>query len=122
MSRAVREAGVQIGLQVLNGDEHRSLGAHARRTRVVHVRVRVDEARQHGRLAEIDHRHAGRNPHLTFGADLRDALAGDEHDLLRQHAAADAVEQTAGANRDRTRRPADTARSCPRDSRRVPCR
>ena len=71
------EAGLQVGLQVLNGDRASIARVVMPAGRVVvHVRVRVDESGQHGGLAEIDHRHAGGNPDLTLGTDIRDAFAG----------------------------------------------
>ena len=94
---------LQVGLQVLNRDQHRPLCCHTRGTRVVHVRVRVDESGQHGCLAQIDHRHAGGNADLSLGTDIRDALAGNDHDLLRQHLTGGAVEEPPGANRHRSR-------------------
>jgi hypothetical protein len=45
----------QVGLRVLHRDEHRRFRGPFRTTRVEHMRVRIDKARQHGCLAEIDH-------------------------------------------------------------------
>ena len=61
--------------------------------------MRVDQTRQNRRLAQINHVRAGWNFDARFGADIGDAVAHDEDDLLRQHLARLAVEQTAGPNR-----------------------
>ena len=45
-----------------------------------------------------------------FGPDVRDALALQYHHLFRQHPAGLAVEQAAGANRDRLEAPEDIDR------------
>ncbi len=66
---------------------------------VEHVRVRVDQAGQHGGLAEIDHLRVRRDLHLRLGPDIGDALALQHHHLVGQHLAALAVEQAAGADR-----------------------
>ena len=68
------------------------------------MRVRVDQAGQHRRLAQIDHLDARRNPDLSLRTDLGDALARSEHHLLRPHLAGYAVEQAAGADGQRPRR------------------
>jgi hypothetical protein len=99
-----REAGLQVGLQVLHGDERRGLPRHAGTRRVEHVRMGVDHSRQHRRLAEIDHPGAGGNLELRLRPDIGDALALQQHHLLRQHLAGLAVEQLAGADRHHLRR------------------
>ena len=49
------EARAQIGLHVLDGDQHGAFRRPVGPARVEHVRVRVDQAGQHRRLAEVDH-------------------------------------------------------------------
>ena len=71
--------------------------------RVEHVRVRVDQAGQDGRLAEVDHLRSRRNLDLSFRPDFGDALARKKHHLFRQHLAGLAVEQAAGADGDHAR-------------------
>ena len=66
--------------------------------------MRVDEAGQDSRLAQVDHLSSSRNPDLRLGPDVSDALAEHKHHLPRQHSAGIAVEQPADANRDRSRR------------------
>jgi hypothetical protein len=43
-----REAGAQIGLRVLDRDEHRLLGGHVRTSLVEHVGVSIDQPGQDG--------------------------------------------------------------------------
>jgi hypothetical protein len=91
------EARVQVGLQVMDRNEGRGLPRHAGLGIVEHVGVGVDQAGQDGGLAEIDHARIRRNPDLRLRADLGDALAREQHDLIGPELAAPAVEQTAGA-------------------------
>ena len=98
------EARPQIGLHVLDGDQHGRFGCSVRLARVEHVRVRVDQAGQHGRLAQVDHLRARRNLDLGLRSDFGDPLTRKEHHLLRQHLAGLAVEHAAGADRDHARR------------------
>ena len=98
------EAGPQVGLRVLHGDQQRLFRVFRRGALVEHVRVRVDEPRQQGGLAEVDHLNAGRNLHGVFRADIGNPIAGDQHDPAREHLARGAVEQAPRADGDRTRR------------------
>ena len=75
MSRAAVKPARKSACRLLDGDEGRGFPRHAGLGRVEHMGVRVDQARQHRRLAEIDHLRAGRNLDLAFRADLGDAIA-----------------------------------------------
>ena len=59
--------------------------------------VRVDQAGHHGHARQIDHLRAGRNRDVR--ADVADARALDEDDLVGEDAAGFGIEQPAGANR-----------------------
>ena len=95
-----REARTQISLRVLHRDQQRLVGALGRGTLVEHVGMCVNQARQDGGLAEIDHLHACWNLDRAFRADVSDPLTGHEHDTARHHLTARAVEQASGTNRD----------------------
>ena len=66
--------------------------------------MHVDQAWHHRGLTEIDDPDAGRDSDLTLRADVRDAFAIHDHDLLREHLTAVAVEEAASADGDRARR------------------
>ena len=61
------------------------------------MRVRVHQARQDRRRAQVYHLRAGGNAYLSFRSDVNDAFAAQHHDLFRQQLAGFAVEQAAGA-------------------------
>ena len=63
------------------------------------VKVAVNQARQHRGPAQVDHFRAGRDGHTGGWADTRDALALDEHHLVRQHPARNRIKQLARADR-----------------------
>src|SRR5262245_58173382 len=93
------KTGPQIRLEVLDRDDRRALARHLRRRIVEHVRVRVDEAGQHGRATEIDRLCTRRDRHFSLVANFGDALTLYEDDLLGEHRAGQAVEHAASANR-----------------------
>ena len=93
------EARPQVGLQVMDRDQGRGLPRHTGLRVVEHVRMRVDQAREHGGLAEIDHLRIVGDFHLRGGPDLAEALALQNQHLIGQHLAACAVEQATGADR-----------------------
>ena len=98
------EAGPQVGLQVLDGDERRALAWSCFGRRVLNMCV-CASMRPGSTVAwprSMTCTPAGIRD-LTLRADVGDALAVHEHDLLRQHLAAVAVEQAAGADGDRAR-------------------
>jgi hypothetical protein len=64
--------------------------------------MRVDQAGQHRRLAEVNHFSARGNLDFPLGSDLDDSLTGNKHYLFRQHLAGLAVKQAAGADSDRS--------------------
>ncbi len=117
-----REAGLQVGLEIVDRDEHRPFRRHARRAVVEHVGVRVDQAGQDRRLTQVDHLSSGRNLDLRLRPDVGDPLTEQEHHLLRQHLAADAVEQAAGTHRHRLRRREDIEGLRPQGRRTAACR
>ena len=98
------ETRAQIGLRVLDRDHRRHLARDAVLGVVEDVRMGVDQPRQHRLARQVDDLGACGNPHLRGGPDLADALAVDQHHLVGQHLAGVAVEQAAGADRDRARR------------------
>jgi hypothetical protein len=98
-----REAGPQVCLDVLHGDEHRRLRGRLGPTVIEHVRVRIDQARKHGRLTQVNDLSSCRNLDLSLRSDGRDAVAHQQNHLLGQHLAALAVEQAAGTDRDNSR-------------------
>ena len=61
------EAGLQVGLRIVDRDQRRSLARHVRPAVVVDVRVHVDQARHHRGLTEIDDLDAGRDSDLDSG-------------------------------------------------------
>jgi hypothetical protein len=95
-----REAGAQVGLQIVHGDERRGLARRAGLGIVEHVGVGVDQPGQHGRATEVDHLRVGRDLDLRRLAHLDDALALYQERLVGQHPAGDAVEQASGADCD----------------------
>ncbi len=91
-----REACKQIRQRVmLSGDE---------RARVVgllilhQVHVPVDQARQHGRRAEVDHARARRNFHAVRGTHVRDPVALNHDYLIREVRSRARIEQAPGAD------------------------
>ncbi len=98
-----RESGAQIELGILHSDQHVIFGCALRFTRVEHVRVRVDQAGKHGRLAQIDDGSAGRNFDASLRSNRRDSFARKDDDLVFQHQSALAVEQVSGADRHGSR-------------------
>ncbi len=92
-----REAGAQIVLRVLDGEEKRSFPRHfrIRRALVEHMRVGVDQARHHGGLAEIDDLGARGNLYLVRGTDIGDAVSQNKHGLVVHDLTGLAVEQPA---------------------------
>src|ERR1035438_9749291 len=96
------EAGTQVCLYILHRDKQCALGGLTLAARLDHVLVRVDQARQNGRIAEIDYSRAHRYLDLRLRTDLCDALTGQNDRLPDQQLASFAVEQTSCANRNYT--------------------
>jgi acyl-CoA hydrolase len=69
------ESGLQIGLQVGDGDERGALDRDAGRGGVVHVRVRVDQAGHHRGLAQIDDAGTRQDSHLSVRTHFGNPLA-----------------------------------------------
>src|SRR5712692_7686231 len=90
----------EAGLQTVRGAPRRlrrCCGA------VSQVNVAVDQSRQHRRLAQVDDPRIGGNLHAPRRSDVRNSVASNEHDLIRQIHARLHVEQAAGANGDHLR-------------------
>ena len=104
MSRAAVKPARRLNCDVLHGDQHVVFRGAVGLARVEHVRVRVDQARQNGCRAQVDHLGVRRNLDLTLRPDFGDSIARNDHYLFRQHLASLAVEQAAGADGDESRR------------------
>ena len=83
---------------------------HKERARVVRflvlhqVHVPVDQARQHGRAAHVDHARARGNLHAVRRTHVRDALALNHDHLIREIRSGARIKQPPGANGDSLRR------------------
>ncbi len=96
------EAAVEIHQGVVESDERcvRIVGIGA----LDQVHVAVDQAGQHGGAAEIDHGDAGGDLDFIGGADVDDAVAFNQDDLVREIGAGLGIEHASGAHRDALRR------------------
>ena len=98
------ESGAQIGLRILDGNDRRFLAALLGSAVVEHVRVRVDHARQNRGPTEVDDFCSTRDFDRALGSHFCNSVAMQQHQLLSQHLTRLAVEQSAGAKRDNSRR------------------
>ena len=86
---------LEIGLRIGKRDQR------ALRRRVAardHMDMGIDHAGHDGRIAQIDDLRAGGNLHRR--ADIGDAVAFHQHDLVVQHGAGAGIEQPSGTNGD----------------------
>src|SRR5262245_17573838 len=98
------ETGEQICLHIEYGDQERAFAGLVWPTVVEYMGMRIDQAGQDRRMAEVDHSNSGRNFKLRLRSHVGDSVASKEHHLFGQHLAGLAIKQAAGAHGDDFRR------------------
>ena len=108
------EAGVQALRGAVERHHHLMLQPSGR---VGQVQVTVNQAREHGRLAQVDHPGAGGNLYAVGGTGVADSLARDEHNLIGDVRARPGIEHAPRANRDHLSRLGLSPHDCRNDQR-----